>query len=383
MKYTTRFVYAMSLDDARIGLKARMWNGEEVYFTCKMSTPLQKLMVALCNRQGLALSEIRACFDGKAFDGDRTPLDLGMDDGAVIDVLQANGEQGVCDANSWSTLTDDEARQLLPVAESAFDAILLRCSTLLRHGELDQMTDGMAMEAKRLPEFAETILECIGELLRHELDADFPYDFTLCAEETALLDFWAREGSFDTLHDHHHYIKYAMESKRRILFDEQARREEEAEHDRAMAASHARREALRVRSSAIRTFLESQLNADLAAIITAHGAATLAQAAARGFLHRRIPPARLGHVRFPVVVLHDDHNGVFCRSSGISAARWYRIKMDQAVIPYLDAMCASERVPIRQRRYLYDGDRLQRVDTPRSLDMEHGVALDIMGPIGG
>ena len=116
--------YTMSLADARINLKTRMWNGEEVYFTSKMSTPLQKLMVALCSRQGLALSEIRPCFDGEAFDGDRTPLDLGMKDGAVIYVLQANGEQEVCGANSWSTLTDDEARQLLPVAESAFDAIL-------------------------------------------------------------------------------------------------------------------------------------------------------------------------------------------------------------------------------------------------------------------
>jgi len=61
------------------------------------------------------------------------------------------------------------------------------------------MTDGMAMEAERLPEFTETILECIAQLLRHELDADFPYDFTLCAEETALLEFWARQGIALTL----------------------------------------------------------------------------------------------------------------------------------------------------------------------------------------
>ena len=83
----------MSIDDARIGLKACMWNGEEVYFKCKMSTRLEKLLIALCNRQGLSLDAISACFDGKAFDGDKTPLDLGMEDGDVIDVVQANGER--------------------------------------------------------------------------------------------------------------------------------------------------------------------------------------------------------------------------------------------------------------------------------------------------
>ena len=54
----------MSIDDARVGLKACMWNGEEVYFKCKMSTRLEKLLLALCNRQGLSLDAISACFDG-------------------------------------------------------------------------------------------------------------------------------------------------------------------------------------------------------------------------------------------------------------------------------------------------------------------------------
>lgn len=370
----------MSLRDAYIGLKACMWNGDEVYFRCKMSTRLQKLLIALCNCQGFSLDEISACFDGQAFSGDQTPLDLGMQNGDVIDVVQANGKRKACDAESWSTLTDDEARQLLPVAEGAFDAILLRCSAFLCDGELDQMTDAMAMEAHRLPEFTETILGCIEQLLRHESrvgpgDDDESYDFTLCAEETRLLEFWGG-GSFAILHDHHYYIKYAMESKRQILLYEQARREEDAEHDRAVATSHAQREDLRVRSSAICTFFSGQLNENLASLIAEHGAATLVQAAARGLRHRRIPPDQLGHVRFPVAVLRAGF-------SAASTARWFRMKMDQAVIPYLDAMCLSDGVLIRERRYLYDGDRLQRVDTPRSLDMEHGESLDIMGPLGG
>ena len=65
----------------------------------------------------------------------------------------------------------------------------------------------------------------------------------------------------------------------------------------------------------------------------AHGAATLVQAAARGLRHRRIPPEQLGHVRFPVAVLRTG-------SSATSTVRqWFRIKMDQAVIPYLEATC--------------------------------------------
>ena len=38
-----------------------------------------------------------------------------------------------------------------------------------------------------------------------------------------------------------------------------------------------------------------------------------------------------------------------CKSSGTSVARWFRIKI-QSVIPYLDAICVSKRVLIRQRR---------------------------------
>ena len=39
----------MSLRDAYIGLKACMWNGDEVYFRCKMSTRLQKLLIAIAD----------------------------------------------------------------------------------------------------------------------------------------------------------------------------------------------------------------------------------------------------------------------------------------------------------------------------------------------
>ena len=79
--------------DGLINLKVCMMStGLEIYFKCKFGTPLQKLLVCLCNRQGISLNEITASFDGEEFDGSETPLDLGMEDGDVIDVEQATDD---------------------------------------------------------------------------------------------------------------------------------------------------------------------------------------------------------------------------------------------------------------------------------------------------
>ena len=52
-----------------------------------MTTPLQKLMNAFCNRNGVAMNSVRFLFDGNRVNPNQTPADLEMEDGDVIDVM--------------------------------------------------------------------------------------------------------------------------------------------------------------------------------------------------------------------------------------------------------------------------------------------------------
>jgi small ubiquitin-related modifier len=52
-----------------------------------MTTPLQKLMAAFCQRQGVAQNSVRFLFDGERIAPTQSPKDLDMEDGDVIDVM--------------------------------------------------------------------------------------------------------------------------------------------------------------------------------------------------------------------------------------------------------------------------------------------------------
>ena len=62
-------------------------DGNEIFFKCKMTTPLQKLMQAFCNRQGVRMNSVRFLFDGQRISANQTPSELEMEDGDVIDVM--------------------------------------------------------------------------------------------------------------------------------------------------------------------------------------------------------------------------------------------------------------------------------------------------------
>ena len=49
--------------------------------------PLEKLMKAFCNRNGVASNSVRFLFDGNRVNPTQTPQDLDMEDGDVIDVM--------------------------------------------------------------------------------------------------------------------------------------------------------------------------------------------------------------------------------------------------------------------------------------------------------
>lgn len=74
-------------DVNQINLKVVTQDGNEIFFKCKMTTPLDKLMKAFCNRNGVAANSVRFLFDGNRINGTQTPSELDMEDGDVIDVM--------------------------------------------------------------------------------------------------------------------------------------------------------------------------------------------------------------------------------------------------------------------------------------------------------
>eukprot|EP00922_Rhytidocystis_sp_ex-Travisia-forbesii_P015653 GHVS01023366.1.p1 GENE.GHVS01023366.1~~GHVS01023366.1.p1 ORF type:complete len:167 (-),score=69.80 GHVS01023366.1:293-793(-) len=84
-------------------LKVRSPDGSEVYFKIKKRTKLDKLMNAYCNRLGQSPDAVRFLFDGERVKGDKTPDELGIEDGDVIDAMvqQVGGSScSICGSGS-------------------------------------------------------------------------------------------------------------------------------------------------------------------------------------------------------------------------------------------------------------------------------------------
>jgi small ubiquitin-related modifier len=71
---------------SRLNFKAEMWDGQVIFFTSLTTTPLSRLMHAVCQRKGVNWNDVRFMFDGKRINEDQTPSDLDMEDGDTIDV---------------------------------------------------------------------------------------------------------------------------------------------------------------------------------------------------------------------------------------------------------------------------------------------------------
>ena len=74
-------------DAGQLNLKVVTQDGSEIFFKCKQTTPLDKLMKAFCQRQGVTQASVRFLFDGQRLIANQTPQELEMEDGDVIDVM--------------------------------------------------------------------------------------------------------------------------------------------------------------------------------------------------------------------------------------------------------------------------------------------------------
>ena len=73
--------------DTAMRIKVVTPDGNEVFFKMRMTTPLQRVITAFCNRQGVAADSLRFKHDGEEFSPNETPADLGMEDGDTIYVV--------------------------------------------------------------------------------------------------------------------------------------------------------------------------------------------------------------------------------------------------------------------------------------------------------
>ena len=94
----------------QINLKVITQDGNEIYFQCKVATPLKRLMDAFCYRQGVSRNSVRFIFDANQINETQTPEQLLMEDGDVIDVMV----EQYGDVGEWeSAHTSSGAEQLL------------------------------------------------------------------------------------------------------------------------------------------------------------------------------------------------------------------------------------------------------------------------------
>ncbi|KAK4433049.1 Small ubiquitin-related modifier 2 [Sesamum alatum] len=69
-------------------INLRIQNGQDnrvLSYRIKQDIPLDRIMLDFCRRLGLQYDSIRFVYDGRRLKDFTTPLDLNMDDGAVID----------------------------------------------------------------------------------------------------------------------------------------------------------------------------------------------------------------------------------------------------------------------------------------------------------
>uniref|UniRef100_A0A8C3AH97 Small ubiquitin-related modifier n=1 Tax=Cyclopterus lumpus TaxID=8103 RepID=A0A8C3AH97_CYCLU len=78
----------LKTENDHINLKVAGQDGSVVQFKIKRHTPLNKLMKAYCERQGLSIRQIRFRFDGQPINETDTPAQLEMEDEDTIDVFQ-------------------------------------------------------------------------------------------------------------------------------------------------------------------------------------------------------------------------------------------------------------------------------------------------------
>ncbi|MEU3971499.1 ubiquitin-like protein [Streptomyces bacillaris] len=81
---TDRAVSPEDNTNAKIQVRVRSADGNDVHFQIKLMSPMSKLKSAYCARFGHALGSVRFLYDGDRITDETTAEVLGMEDGDII-----------------------------------------------------------------------------------------------------------------------------------------------------------------------------------------------------------------------------------------------------------------------------------------------------------
>ncbi|XP_010241412.1 PREDICTED: small ubiquitin-related modifier 2-like isoform X2 [Nelumbo nucifera] len=72
---------------AHINIKIKSQDGSEICFKINCNTKLRRLMISYCENKFLQYSSVRFLYEGRRINGNKTPNELGMEDGDEIDAM--------------------------------------------------------------------------------------------------------------------------------------------------------------------------------------------------------------------------------------------------------------------------------------------------------
>ena len=76
-----------STSGGSLNIRVRDANGRVEYFTVKPTTPLERVFNAWSTQVGVCAASVRFLWDGSRVRSDRTPADIGMEDGDQLDCM--------------------------------------------------------------------------------------------------------------------------------------------------------------------------------------------------------------------------------------------------------------------------------------------------------
>lgn len=74
-------------EEQKISLRIVGQDGSEIYFKVKKSIIMERIFKAYCSRKGVSESSVRFLYDGARISESSSALQIGLEDGDVIDVM--------------------------------------------------------------------------------------------------------------------------------------------------------------------------------------------------------------------------------------------------------------------------------------------------------
>ena len=346
-------------------------DGSETFFKCKRDTPLERMMNAWCNRQGVTLDKVRFVFDGRPIDARQTPDELAMEDGDAVDVeqdedaflddfidgLDSEGEEqeeqedDEDDEDGIEEEDDDEDDDLPPYdfLDDELEQLQLQLGYDLPEDFDDWEAEDREDEVTRMrAELVDRISTDPAERAEVQRRVEARQAATRAREEEMQRRMAARQADMQRMQQEERRRREAFEAEQRLM--KQVRQH----------LSNARRLAIRAEADANFAMLATQMGDDAAHLTRQHAAAREMQIAARAAL-------AVLRAKINLKVVTQDGNEIY-----------FKVRRNVRLQTLMHAFCNRQGVTMGSVRFLFDGNRINDMQTPSQLEMEDGDIIDVM-----